>query len=401
MALTYKLKQAPRALDSTLCGNNRSFDCGNILFTPCGQRVELGVELAAGGEGSVFCAKSAGTPGPLIAKLYHPNQRTRWREQKLSLMCARPVRSPCVAWPSALLYDELRRFAGVLMPRAAGVPLAGFALHPGLLRRQFPEWTRYELVKLACNLALSVHELHGYGVILGDLHPGNVMVDADGSVCWVDADSFQVEDYPCAVGTPRFRAPELHGRYGDCLRTRSHDAYALSVLLFMVQAMGLSPFAYQGAEPGREGDPTRFPYAFGDYRPPHGLYPPDTYGRYVWSYMPARLRAAQGHNLTYRPSGNGLHPRVLPEVLARCFEQYLTEMEPGGCRSHPLYRELLPDRPCPPRAALAGYRPQYCTDCGKRFWESPEDAARRGQTYDGRTRCKFCIRRRSALAKAS
>ena len=36
----------------------------------------------------------------------------------------------------------------------------------------------------------------------------------------------QIEDYPCTVGTERFRAPELHGNYGGFLRTCSHDAYA-------------------------------------------------------------------------------------------------------------------------------------------------------------------------------
>ena len=73
------------------------------------------------------------------------------------------------------------------------------------------------------------------------------MSDND-SVCWVDVDSMQIEDYPCTVGTERFRAPELHGNYGGFLRTCSHDAYALSVLLFMTLTLGLSPFSRPGGE---------------------------------------------------------------------------------------------------------------------------------------------------------
>ncbi|QWO98923.1 hypothetical protein J5W71_02875 [Akkermansia muciniphila] len=124
-------------------------------------------------------------------------------------MCSRPIRSPCVAWPQEILYDELRRFVGVLMPRADGVPLGAFAFHAELLKKQFPSWTRYDLTRLCLNLSASVHTLHRYGVVLGDLHPGNVLVSPDGTVCWVDADSFQIEDYPCSVGTERFWAPEL------------------------------------------------------------------------------------------------------------------------------------------------------------------------------------------------
>jgi len=75
-----------------------------------------------------------------------------------------------------VLYDELRRFAGVLMPRAHGVPPGAFAFHGELLMNQFPSWTRYDLIRLCLNLSASVHALHRCGVILGDLHPGNVMV---------------------------------------------------------------------------------------------------------------------------------------------------------------------------------------------------------------------------------
>ncbi|WP_412249825.1 protein kinase domain-containing protein, partial [Akkermansia sp.] len=223
-----------------------------------------------------------------------------WREQKLRLMCSRPIRSPYVAWPREILYDELRRFVGILMPRADGVPLGAFAFHAELLKKQFPSWTRYDLTRLCLNLSESVHALHRCGVVLGDLHPGNVLVSPDGSICWVDAASFQIEDYPCSVGTERFRAPELRGNYGDFLRARSHDAYALSVLLFMTLALGLSPFARQGGEGDMREAAGKgiLPYSFASYKPPAGFYPPDTPGRYVWSYLPRKLRDALGHNLT-------------------------------------------------------------------------------------------------------
>ncbi|PNC05904.1 hypothetical protein [Akkermansia muciniphila] len=392
----YTLHHQVRRLDEELCGNGRKYSTEDVLFSGRGKRIVLGKLIAEGGEGSVFTAHAA-SASPLVAKLYHPNQRMRWREQKLRLMCSRPIRSP---WRE-ILYDELRRFVGVLMPRADGVPLGAFAFHAELLQKQFPSWTRYDLTRLCLNLSESVHTLHRYGVVLGDLHPGNVMVSPDGSVCWVDADSFQIEDYPCSVGTEQFRAPELHGNFGDFLRTRSHDAYALSVLLFMTLALGLSPFARQGSEEDMLESVGKgvLPYPFASYKPPTGFYPPDTPGRYVWSYLPRKLRDALGHNFTC-VQRRDLRPRVIPGYLARCLQQYLRDMEPDGRRDHPIYREILHDRPCPPRNLMEQMIPNICTDCGIRFREAPDDVARRLRQSHAKSLCKLCIRRRSALNQA-
>lgn len=397
----YTLHHQVRRLDETLCGNGRKYSTEDVLFSDRGKRIVLGQFIAEGGEGSVFAVHSASEMA-LVAKLYHPAQRMHWREQKLRLMCSRPIRSPCVAWPQEILYDELRCFVGVLMPRVDGVPLGAFAFHAELLKKQFPSWTRYDLTKLCLNLLESVHTLHRYGVILGDLHPGNVMVSPDGFVHWIDADSFQIEDYPCSVGSERFRAPELHGNYGDFLRTSSHDAYALSVLLFMTLTLGLSPFARQGSgedmqEAVRKGI---LPYPFASYKPPPGFYPPDTSGRYVWSYLPRKLRDALGHNLTC-VQHRDLRPRASPGYLARCFHEYLKDMEPNSRRNHPMYRDLLHDRSCPPRCLLVQMVPNICTDCGIRFREAPEDVTRRLRQPHARPLCKLCIRRRSVLNQAS
>lgn len=396
----YAFSHQVRRLDETLCGNGGKYSTGDVLFSGRGKRIVLGESIAEGGEGSVFAAHVA-SESHLVAKLYHPTQRMRWREQKLRLMCSRPIRSPCVAWPREILYDELRRFVGVLMPRVDGVPLGAFAFHAELLKKQFPSWNRYDLTRLCLNLSASVHTLHRYGVVLGDLHPGNVLVSPEGSVCWVDADSFQIEDYPCSVGTERFRAPELHGNFGGFLRTRSHDAYALSVLLFMTLTLGLSPFARQGGE-GDMREAARkgvLPYPFASYKSPPGIYPPDTPGRYVWSYLPRKLRDALGHNLTC-VQRRDLRPRVMPGYLARCLQQYLRDMEPGGGRDHPMYRDLLYDRLCPPRSLLVQMIPNICTDCGILFREAPDDVARRLRQSHAKSLCKLCIRRHSTLNQA-
>lgn len=155
----YTLHHQVRRLDETRCGNDRKYSTGDVLFSDRGKRIVLGDTIAEGGEGSVFNVHSA-SETPLVAKLYHPNQRTHWREQKLRLMCSRSIGPPCVAWPREILYDELKRFVGVLMPRADGVPLGAFAFHAELQKKQFPSWTRYDLTRLCLNLSESVHTLH-------------------------------------------------------------------------------------------------------------------------------------------------------------------------------------------------------------------------------------------------
>ena len=107
----YTLYHQVRRLNETLCGSDRKYSTGDVLFSGHGKRIVLGESIAEGGEGSVFTAHAA-SEIPLVAKLYHPTQRMRWREQKLRLMCSRPIRSPCVAWPREILYDELLCFAG-------------------------------------------------------------------------------------------------------------------------------------------------------------------------------------------------------------------------------------------------------------------------------------------------
>ena len=136
----YTLHRQVKQLDKTFCGNGGKYSTGDVLFSDRGKRIVLGRYIAEGGEGSVF-AVHLPSETTLVAKLYHPTQRMRWREQKLRLICSRPIRSPCVAWPREILYDELRRFVGVLMPRADGVPLGAFAFHAELLANQFPSWT--------------------------------------------------------------------------------------------------------------------------------------------------------------------------------------------------------------------------------------------------------------------
>ncbi len=48
-------------------------------------------------------------------------------------------------------------------------------------------------------------------IILGDINPKNLMIDDRKSVFIIDADSWQLEGYPCPVGTPMYTSPTMLG----------------------------------------------------------------------------------------------------------------------------------------------------------------------------------------------
>jgi DNA-binding helix-hairpin-helix protein with protein kinase domain len=49
--------------------------------------------------------------------------------------------------------------------------------------------------------------LHENDIIIGDINPFNILIKDDKTVYFVDVDSYQVDNYPCPVGTVHFTAP--------------------------------------------------------------------------------------------------------------------------------------------------------------------------------------------------
>ncbi|HEY6565254.1 MAG TPA: hypothetical protein VIY86_12195, partial [Pirellulaceae bacterium] len=98
------------------------------------------------------------------------------------------------------------------------------------------------------NLAAAFDAMHAHGIIVGDVNQGNLMVDAQMCVRFIDCDSFQIRTgdrvFPCPVGTPHFTPPELQAkRLVEIERTVNHDAFGLAVLIFHLLFVGRHPFA--------------------------------------------------------------------------------------------------------------------------------------------------------------
>ncbi len=217
------------------------------------QTITLGQEIGRGGEGAVYQVVGR---SDLVAKIYHPGQRSHLRHAKLTAMVAQPPTDGCrtftpphvsLAWPTDLLFDA-RDFAGFLMPRIERSPSIVALFNPVLRRQRYPQADTRFLYHTAQNLAAVVAALHGRGHVVGDLNQKNILVKANTLVTLVDTDSFQIWDdnghcFRCPVGVPDYTPPELQGQpLAEVSRHPHHDCFGLSVLLFQLLMEGYHPF---------------------------------------------------------------------------------------------------------------------------------------------------------------
>ncbi len=218
------------------------------LIDSTGQPIQLGNLIGKGGEGNVY--EVDGDPS-LVAKIYHQVPLPEEQFCKLELLIARRTDqlSKIAAWPTSIL-----RQAGSNEPCGFLMPKVNKARHLHELygttnrRMHFPEVRWHHLLLAARNLAAAFHSLHEAGIVIGDINQGNLMVNKQYGIQFIDCDSFQITDgdktYFCPVGTPHFTPPELQSKkLGGVTRTLDHDLFGLATLIFHLVFVGRHPFA--------------------------------------------------------------------------------------------------------------------------------------------------------------
>ena len=366
----------PSPADDTPLALARPVQPGDELFTEEGRPVRLaaplteGGEAARGGEGAIYLCQ--GQQG-LVAKIYHPDQLTAERRNKLRAMLARDPGLRGLCWPVHLLNNGEGQFVGYLMERApeGAMPfsktvlkIGGRAVHEELLKG----WTRRDLIRSALRAAQLMDSLHRQNILMGDVNAGNFMVDLtnSGSVCIVDTDSFQFGGYPCPVGTDEFTCPFVRQggenvprprgpvRYGRLMRSLEEEQFSLAVLLFEILFCGLNPFVNKGEEDFltcmRE---RRFPYAAQNGVP---WSVPDGDNWMIWKNLPAAVTTAFTDTfVAWRPRSAGQWARVLRRYLELVEKGIFTD-ELTPVKYHEFNREnpFFADVRCP--SALCGHR---------------------------------------------
>lgn len=249
--------------------------------------IKLVKELGAGGEATVY-----ETNTPYVAKIYKKDNITTRKYEKIKLMLSKEIECDGVCYPVSVLYNSNKEFIGYLMPKAKGIELQKSVFGPKpLFLKKFPGWKKKDTVQLCVTILEKIKYLHDRNIIIGDINPANILVVSPKEVYFVDTDSFQVEDFPCPVGTINFTAPEIQKkRFSDFLRTMGNENFAVATLLFMIMLPGKPPYSQQGGE-----DPISnilrmdFSYPFGESsnkKTPEGPW------RYIWSHLTYDLKEA-------------------------------------------------------------------------------------------------------------
>ncbi len=228
----------------------------------CNQKaLQLGQEIRSGTEGTVF--RLPEMPGHCV-KIFKQSSRNRFEANlpkiRKLMVCSSEIFQDA-ALPCHLVSEKPHsKSIGFVMPEVVGREIHNLY---GVSTRQalFPQADFRFLVEVARNAAVSTDRLHKKRLVIGDVSGRNLMVRDNGTVCWIDADSFLIGDTYftaiCELATPEWTAPALQeNRHSKSPRLPAHDAFGLAVLIFQLLMLGRHPF--QGRFTGN-GDTPEIP----------------------------------------------------------------------------------------------------------------------------------------------
>lgn len=309
-----------------------------IVYTSRGP-IKLESKVAAGGEGIIYTTNT-----PYVAKIYKKENNTKRKYEKIKLMLSKEIECEGVCYPVAALYNSNKEFVGYMMPKAKGKELQKSIFIKPLFLKNFPNWKKRDTVELCITILEKIKYLHDRNIVMGDINPANILVVSPKEVYFVDTDSYQVENFPCPVGTNNYTAPEIQRKhFSDFLRTMGNENFAVATLLFMIMLPGKPPYSQQGGE-----DPINniikmdFSYPFRDSS---NKKTPDGPWRYIWSHLTYDLKKAFYN--TFRKGGDYSteNTRLTADEWLPIFTYYLELLDSGKFgKQDKMSEELFPTR---------------------------------------------------------
>ena len=291
-----------------------------VFYNSAGNKIVLAEKIGSGGEGNVYKVSSQKN---IVAKIYH-NQITTQKQHKIKAMAesADDVLRKITAWPLDTLHKiKNGDICGFIMPDITGCEPLHHIYSPSHRKQQFPDMDWVFLINTCRNIAAAFGAIHARGHVIGDVNPNLVFVSSKTIAKFIDCDSFQItyagKTYPCEVGVPHFTPPELqdHTSFKGISRTKNHDNFGLSLLIFHILMMGRHPFSgvYSGSiHMPLEKLIKQFLYAFSD-------------------------NPVKKSKIT--PPPNSITPDILSDEIKMLFEQAFSE---SGSRFHrPTAKEWL------------------------------------------------------------
>ncbi len=205
-----------------------------------------------------------------------------------------------------------------------------------------------------------VEYLHSLNIILGDINPKNLMIDEQKNVFIIDADSWQVEGYPCPVGTPMFTSPAMLGKtYAEDLRTMEDELFAVATMLFMIVMTGQFPYIRTGTD----GDMVRLikegNFAF-QYENRNNKDQPEGDWKYMWSHIHKPIKDLFWH--TFHREGKRYHKRPTATEWLEAFMAYKAYLGNPRMNFDPMSNDVYPIRN---KAYKQDTPIQDCPNCGR------------------------------------
>ncbi|MCH3960188.1 MAG: zinc-ribbon domain containing protein [Selenomonas sp.] len=311
----------------------------DTVYTSAGIPILLEKEVAAGGEGIIYTTNSAS-----VAKIYKQKNNTLRKYEKIKCMLSKNIAYEGICYPIEALYNEQKEFVGYLMPEAKGRELQKSIFIKPLFLKHFPGWKKRDTVELCITIMEKIKYLHDRNIILGDINPANILVVSPREVYFVDTDSYQIEGFPCPVGTATYTAPEIQRKnFTTFLRTMGNENFAVATLLFMIMLPGKPPYSQQGGD-DLVNNIIRmdFSYPFGESS---NKKTPDGPWRYIWSHLTYDLKSAFYN--TFRQGGeySAEETRQSVDEWLSIFRYYLSLLDEGKYgRQDAMSEELFPTR---------------------------------------------------------
>lgn len=206
-----------------------------------------GREVNRGGEGIVFDVEGQAN---LVLKVYLENI-TAEKLDKLKFMVAMNSENlqRIAAWPIDVVFDSRNQACGFVMKKLDRFVPMHKLFSPMDRKVLFPNKGYNFIVHVCKNLVLAFCQLHESKIVAGDVNEGNLLVNENGLVAFIDCDSFQVVQngkyHFCEVGVPRYTPPELLNlsSFDRVIRTSNTDIFSMAILIFQLLFLGRHPFA--------------------------------------------------------------------------------------------------------------------------------------------------------------
>lgn len=338
------------------------------------QSIQLKEQIASGGEGCVYHTNT-----PYVCKIYKKEKINTYKYEKVKLMLKNKINYSGICWPVSLVTNQNGEFVGYLMQKATGKELQRSVFQPQLLKKRFPDWKKRDTVELSVTILKMIKHLHDRNIILGDINPMNILVVSPKEVYFVDTDSYQIEGFPCPVGTINYTAPEIQRRpFNTFLRTFGNESFAVATLLFMLMLPGKPPYSQQGgANPVDNIIKMDFSYPLGESSNQKA---PDGPWRFMWSHLPYYIKSAFYTTFRKGEEGSTEQNRMTTNEWLGKMIHYLGLLDSGKFGEQDEMSAVIFPTRYKKNVNLEYVR---CSICGE---EVPEDSTEQGM-------CKSCLKK--------